>query len=250
MPCHDVRRMLSDGDGRILRGRGVRAHLRACPDCRRFKSDLERRPVALMMLAPPLPTAGAAALLSQLLGGSTAVKLLACVAIAGSGTTIAAVEMHDAPKPTPPQAEAAKAHPPAKREAVGVLAVTTSVPPQSAPVRSAPTTEPRRARKRAGDPPRGHSRRRHTPAAPAASAPPAKMTKPPRAVPPGQVKKAAKPTPPGQAKKVLKPEKTVKPAKTPKPERTTPPGQVKKQENVAPAEEKPLNKGQAKKQAG
>ena len=99
MACHDVRRMLSDGDGRILRGRGVRAHLRSCPDCRRFKSDLEHRPAALRMLAPPLPAAGAATLLSQLLGGPTAIKLLACVAIAGGGTTVAAVEMHDVPKP-------------------------------------------------------------------------------------------------------------------------------------------------------
>ena len=30
MPCDDVRRMLSDGDGRVLRGRGLRAHLRSC----------------------------------------------------------------------------------------------------------------------------------------------------------------------------------------------------------------------------
>ena len=118
MACHDVRRMLSDGDGRILRGRGVRAHLRSCPDCRRFKSDLEHRPAALRMLAPPLPTAGAATLLSQLLGGPTAIKLLACVAIAGGGTTIAAVEMHDVPKRTAPPAAAA-AEKPAAGEARG-----------------------------------------------------------------------------------------------------------------------------------
>src|SRR4051812_40906624 len=30
MACDDVRRMLSDGDGRTLRARGVRAHLRSC----------------------------------------------------------------------------------------------------------------------------------------------------------------------------------------------------------------------------
>ena len=61
------------------------------------------------------------------------------------------------------------------------------------------------------------------------------------------------PTPPGQAKKALrppKPRKTVKPAKTPMAEKATPHGQVKKQEKVVAAEEKPLNKGQAKKQAG
>ncbi len=44
MACHDIRRMLSDGDGRVLRGRGVRGHLRSCPDCRRFKADLETAP--------------------------------------------------------------------------------------------------------------------------------------------------------------------------------------------------------------
>jgi len=38
MACQDVRRMLSDGDGRVLRGRGMRGHLRACPDCRRFRA--------------------------------------------------------------------------------------------------------------------------------------------------------------------------------------------------------------------
>ena len=65
MACHDVRRMLSDGDGRVLRGRGVRAHLRSCPDCRRFRADLEQRPTALRALAPPLPVGGAAALLAQ-----------------------------------------------------------------------------------------------------------------------------------------------------------------------------------------
>ncbi len=95
MACDDVRRMLSDGDGRVLRGRGVRAHLRTCPDCRRFRADLTERPQVLQMLAPPLPVGAAAALLSQLLGaGGGAAKLLACVAIAGGGTTLA-VEMHE-----------------------------------------------------------------------------------------------------------------------------------------------------------
>src|SRR5918995_831862 len=66
MACHDVRRMLSDGDGRVLRGRGVRAHLRSCPDCRRFKIDLEQRPRALQALVPPLPAGVAASLFAQL----------------------------------------------------------------------------------------------------------------------------------------------------------------------------------------
>src|SRR3954447_2707542 len=112
MACHDIRHMLSDGDGRVLRGRGVRGHLRSCPDCRRFRADLEQRPKVLRALAPPLPIGGAAALLAQLLGGgATAAKLLACVAIAGGGTTLA-VELEQA---CAPKADAASAPPTPKR---------------------------------------------------------------------------------------------------------------------------------------
>ena len=40
-------RLLSDGDGRVLRGRRVRAHLRSCRGCRRFKVALaQRRPTS------------------------------------------------------------------------------------------------------------------------------------------------------------------------------------------------------------
>src|SRR3954469_25247617 len=69
MACHDIRRMLSDGDGRVLRGKGMRAHLRACSDCRRCREDLEHRPAALRALAPPLPVGAGGALLAQVLGG-------------------------------------------------------------------------------------------------------------------------------------------------------------------------------------
>src|SRR4051794_31877053 len=124
MGCHDVRRMLSDGDGRILRGRGLRAHLRNCSDCRLFQADLERRPVALKLLAPPLPTAAAASLLSGLLGGGgTAAKLLACAVIAGGGATIA-VETHESAKP--PQAAAAPRH--AEPRVKNARAVATAAP--------------------------------------------------------------------------------------------------------------------------
>ncbi len=248
MACHDVRRMLSDGDGRILRGRGVRAHLRSCPDCRRFKSDLEHRPAALRMLAPPLPVAGAATLLSQLLGGSTAVKLLACVAIAGGGTTIAAVEMHDVPKRTaPPAAAAAETRPREERGVVRVLPVKTSVPQRTVPVRSAPAkAKPQRSK------PVRRSRRPATagrrPPKPSAAPIPAVAVKPEK---PAKIEpaKPAKPPKPPRPERV----KAAKPAKTPKPEKTPPPGQAKKQAEAAPAasaEAKPPNKGQAKKQDG
>ncbi len=234
MACHDVRRMLSDGDGRVLRGRGLRAHLRSCTDCRRFKADLERRPAALRMLAPPLPAAGAATLLSQLFGGSTAVKLLTCVAIAGSGTTIAAVEMRDAPKRTaPPPVAAAATRPQEKREVVRVLPVKTSVPQRTAPVRSAPAkAKPERSKpaRRSGRPATAGRKR----AKPSVAPVPAVAVKPAK---PAKVKPAKKAKPP----KPPKPEKVkaAKPVKTPKPEKATPPGQ-----------EKPRNNGQAKKQGG
>src|SRR4051794_8956234 len=109
MACQEIRRMLSDGDGRVLRGRGMRGHLRACSDCRRFKADLETRPKALRALAPPLPVGGAAALLAQLLGGgATAAKLLACVAIVGGSTTIA-VELKHTPSPKAAEASTHRA---------------------------------------------------------------------------------------------------------------------------------------------
>ncbi len=98
MPCDEVRRMLSDGDGRVLRARGVRAHLGSCAGCRAFRDDIARREKRLALLAPPLPTAGAVALLAEILGGGTA-KLLACVAIAGGGATVAATSDFYTPPP-------------------------------------------------------------------------------------------------------------------------------------------------------
>ena len=41
MECERVRMALSDGDGRRLRGRGVRAHLRGCQGCRDFQAGIE-----------------------------------------------------------------------------------------------------------------------------------------------------------------------------------------------------------------
>src|SRR4051794_32211187 len=118
--CGDIRRMLSDGDGRVLRGRGVRGHLRECSDCRRFRADLEQRPAALRALAPPLPVGGAAALLASLLGGGTAVKLLACVVVVGGGGATLAADLRHAREPAqaaPVTAEVRRKPPPAAANA-------------------------------------------------------------------------------------------------------------------------------------
>jgi RNA polymerase sigma factor (sigma-70 family) len=72
MVCHDVQRALSDGDGRVLRGRKLRAHVRSCRECRQFKTALSQRPADLALLAPGLPAAAGSALLAHLLPGAKA----------------------------------------------------------------------------------------------------------------------------------------------------------------------------------
>jgi RNA polymerase sigma factor (sigma-70 family) len=73
MSCVEVCRIVSDADGRALRARRVRAHLRDCAACRELAGAIPVRSADLRALAPPLPAAAAAGLLSQILtvGGST-----------------------------------------------------------------------------------------------------------------------------------------------------------------------------------
>jgi RNA polymerase sigma factor (sigma-70 family) len=68
MDCAIVTRAISDGDGRVIRRRDVRAHLRSCPDCRRFRAEIEGREQDLAALAP-LPAVAAGGILQALLGG-------------------------------------------------------------------------------------------------------------------------------------------------------------------------------------
>jgi RNA polymerase sigma factor (sigma-70 family) len=122
MSCDRIRRALSDGDGRVLRGGRMRAHLRACPACRRFQHELVRRPRELAMLAPPLPVATGAALIQQLLPVSSAATastlstlsagtlgalapkaaVTIAVAIAAAGGTAAVRDIRPAPAPHRP----------------------------------------------------------------------------------------------------------------------------------------------------
>ncbi|MEX2194527.1 MAG: sigma-70 family RNA polymerase sigma factor [Thermoleophilaceae bacterium] len=69
MACDSVRRSISDRDGRVLRGRRVRSHLRDCLGCRDFRDAIDSRGADLQPLAPPLPVLAAAGLLERLLGG-------------------------------------------------------------------------------------------------------------------------------------------------------------------------------------
>jgi RNA polymerase sigma factor (sigma-70 family) len=72
MLCADVQRALSDGDGRVLRGRRMRAHVRTCRSCRQFKAALAQRRADLAVLAPALPASAGATLLGHLLPGAKA----------------------------------------------------------------------------------------------------------------------------------------------------------------------------------
>jgi RNA polymerase sigma factor (sigma-70 family) len=90
MVCGEVQRALSDGDGRVRRGRRMRAHLRSCRSCRRFDAALRRRPAELAALAPPLPAAASLGLLSQLIPWGGQASVAGAGAAAGAGGGVAA----------------------------------------------------------------------------------------------------------------------------------------------------------------
>jgi RNA polymerase sigma factor (sigma-70 family) len=99
MVCEEVRRTISDGDGRALRGRRVRAHLRDCAACDAFATAIPARREQLRMLVPPLAPAASAAMLTRILAahsghgtGATAGAGIAGTGAAGKtvGATLAA----------------------------------------------------------------------------------------------------------------------------------------------------------------
>ena len=131
MDCDGVRRMLSDGDGRTARGRGLRAHLRGCSDCRDFQALTTTRRSALSSLLPGMPV-GAAALVRGLVAGGgssgasglgTMAGLSAPVAFKSITTIVAAVavgagasgvlDARNESGPAPPPIAAPAGHEPA-----------------------------------------------------------------------------------------------------------------------------------------
>ena len=73
MACDTVRRSISARDGRVLRGRRLRAHLRGCGSCTSFSEQLGARRSALPALLPPLPAAAGAAILGGIFGGAAGI---------------------------------------------------------------------------------------------------------------------------------------------------------------------------------
>jgi RNA polymerase sigma factor (sigma-70 family) len=125
MDCAEVERIVSARDGRMLRGRPVRAHLRACESCRALRDAIRARRTDLAALAPPLPAATATGLFSGILGsgshgggaGGLTSGVAAKVASAAAGTkaltgaavvaTVAVGATQVAPRLDPPAARRA-----------------------------------------------------------------------------------------------------------------------------------------------
>lgn len=83
MPCQEVMRAISDDDGRVLRRRDIRAHLRRCEDCEAFQAEISDRRREFASLAP-LPAAVSAGILQSLLGGGAAGGTNAAGGLAGA----------------------------------------------------------------------------------------------------------------------------------------------------------------------
>jgi RNA polymerase sigma factor (sigma-70 family) len=91
MECELVQRALSDADGRVVRSRPIRSHLRDCEICAEFRAALKTRPRNLAAISPALPAVSAAAILSNVLAGGHAATSAAGAAsgAAGAGTVVA-----------------------------------------------------------------------------------------------------------------------------------------------------------------
>jgi RNA polymerase sigma factor (sigma-70 family) len=70
--CMDIRRRISDGDGRALRGRAIRGHLTACAACTAFQQGLKERQGAFALI-PAWPAVSIAALVGGTAAGGTAI---------------------------------------------------------------------------------------------------------------------------------------------------------------------------------
>jgi RNA polymerase sigma factor (sigma-70 family) len=84
MDCDAVTRALSEDDGRVIRRRDVRAHLRSCAGCREFRDEIKSRRQDFAALTP-LPAVAAAGMLQGLVGGGTQAATGAAAAALGGG---------------------------------------------------------------------------------------------------------------------------------------------------------------------
>ncbi|WCB93395.1 RNA polymerase sigma factor [Baekduia alba] len=235
MACAPVLRALSDGDGRVLRGRRVRAHVRTCGRCQTFAAALTARPRELAALAPALPLAGGAGLIAHGLGAGHAAAGAASGTAAGAGAVAssssgglaalvggkglvvlavaatatggaAAVAPHD-PASRPTTSAPAVAAPPAT---VVATPATVDVPKPPKPAR-APKAQ-KHAPKNANATPKGNTHGKPDPK--------------PKPVPPGKAHATPKADPPAgpppRRPPIPHPRTSAAPAARPTPTRTSP----------------------------
>src|SRR4051812_441975 len=180
-PCFDVQRALMDGDGRVLRGRALRAHLRSCAGCRRFRDDVRRRRFGLVP-----------ALLSALQGSGLFAKT-AVVAIVAVTATAEVRTLQEPKHADPMPAATPRATPTVVVKPARAAAISTPRPKPVAIEAARPQTRT----------PRRHIATHHR--APHKSAPhPKPHPMPAPAIAPVKAKHEPKPKehaiPPGQAK--------------------------------------------------
>jgi RNA polymerase sigma factor (sigma-70 family) len=86
MRCESVREAISQRDGRVLRGRRMRAHLRECEECRDFRAAIGARGADLSALVPLLPPSAAGAILGHLLAHAGPGHMAAATSASGGAT--------------------------------------------------------------------------------------------------------------------------------------------------------------------
>lgn len=71
MACEQIQRTLSERDGRLLKGRGIRAHLKSCSRCEDYRTAISRRQATLQAHVPLLAAPAAAKMIAGALGGGS-----------------------------------------------------------------------------------------------------------------------------------------------------------------------------------
>ena len=138
LECVEVRTKISAGDRRLLRGRRVRAHLRACEQCREFEAEIRDRRERFGAIAP-LPAPLALGLLHGLIGGGSggggiaagagaSLAGIAKIGIAGAiaiGVGVGAVEIRNHDPAPAARAATVRSQPPAQSPATTSAAAAT-----------------------------------------------------------------------------------------------------------------------------
>jgi RNA polymerase sigma factor (sigma-70 family) len=175
MECADVQRIVSERDGRMLRGRPVRAHLRGCAACRAMRDAIGARRADLAALAPPLPAAAATGLLSGLVGGGgtggiatkVAAGTFAAKALAGAAVvaTVAVGTVEVAPRVV-----GAHDAPAARARAAAPVVVAAAAAGPAGVDRASVAATARPVARRAPAAPVAHAHQRHAAASASAAA--------------------------------------------------------------------------------